>query len=527
MLQTPTWKIIFILCVTLFGVAYALPNLVGKDARAWVGQHLPAWVPSQTVNLGLDLQGGSHILLDIGFDTVFAEQMDGIADSLRRNLREMGVTVRSVTSDRDSVTIAIPEGVNGEDIRREARLLDPGLSVETRGQTIIITFSDAMRRDIVTNTINQTIEIVRRRVDETGTNEPVIQRQGDRRVLVQLPGVDDPERIKNLLGKTAKLGFHLVDERATRTGRGGAGALVLPMLEDPGQELGVKRRAMITGEMLTNAATGFDQTGQPVVNFRLDARGTDRFCRVSRDNVGKPFAVVLDGEVITAPVLREAICGGQGQISGGFSVAEANDLALLLRAGALPAPLSIAEERSIGPSLGADSVEAGKKAAMVGFALVIVFMIISYGTFGIFTVMALMINMTLVFGILSSLQATLTLPGIAGIVLTIGMAVDANILIYERIREDYLQGRSILGAIQSGFDNAFSTIIDANLTGLIAAVLLYSFGTGPVKGFAVTLSIGILTTLFTAVMVTRFLIVLWAKQTGAKKLPLVRGTPAV
>jgi preprotein translocase subunit SecD len=271
---------------------------------------------------------------------------------------------------------------------------------------------------------------------------------------------------------------------------------------------------------LTNASTGFDQTGQPVVNFRLDSRGADRFCRISRDNVGKPFAVVLDGEVITAPVLREPICGGQGQISGGFTVSDANDLALLLRAGALPAPLTIAEERSIGPSLGADSIAAGENAAMVGFALVIIFMIISYGTFGFFSVFALVINMTLVFGILSSFQATLTLPGIAGIVLTIGMAVDANILIYERIREEYLQGRSILGAIQSGFDNAFSTIIDANLTGLIAAILLYSFGTGPIKGFAVTLSIGILTTLFTAVMLTRFLIVVWAKQTGAKKLPI-------
>ena len=432
------------------------------------------------------------------------------------------MNVKSITSDLNKIQMTLNNETDGEAVRSSARRLENGVQIDTQGVLITLTLDDLAIDQIVTNTISQTIEIVRRRVDETGTNEPVIQRQGKRRVLVQLPGVDDPERIKSLLGKTAKLGFHLVDERATRTGRGGASALVLPMMENPGEEIGVKRRAMITGEMLTNASAGFDQNGQPVVSFRLDARGTDRFCRVSRDNVGKPFAVVLDGEVITAPVLREPICGGQGQISGGFSVEEANDLALLLRAGALPAPLTIAEERSVGPSLGADSVEAGKKAALVGFAFVIIFMILSYGTFGFFSVISLMINVVLVFGVLSSFQATLTLPGIAGIVLTIGMAVDANILIYERIREDYLNGRSVLGAIQSGFDNAFSTIIDANLTGLIAAIILFSFGTGPIKGFAVTLSIGILTTLFTAVMVTKFLIVLWSRRTGAKSLPLVK-----
>lgn len=520
MLHYPRWKIILIACCTLFGVLFTAPNLIGKGGRDWVSNNLPSWVPSQSVNLGLDLQGGSHILLDVGFDTVYAEQADGLADGLRRALRDENIQIKSVTSDASKVVLTLGRGDDAAKARSEIRSLDPLINITTEGNVIMLTWSDAQRQEIVNNTISQTIEIVRRRVDETGTNEPVIQRQGEGRVLVQLPGVDDPERIKNLLGKTAKLGFHLVDERATRTGRGGASALVLPMLENPVEMVGVKRRAMITGEMLTNASAGFDQNGQPVVNFRLDARGADRFCRVSRDNVGKPFAVVLDGEIVTAPVLREPICGGRGQISGGFSVEEANDTALLLRAGALPAPLTIAEERSIGPSLGADSVEAGKKAAMVGFALVIVFMIISYGTFGIFSVLSLMINVTLVFGILSSLQATLTLPGIAGIVLTIGMAVDANILIFERIREDYLQGRSILSAIQSGFDNAFSTIIDANLTGLIAAVLLYSFGTGPIKGFAVTLSIGILTTLFSAVMITKLLIYYWSRKTGAKSLPL-------
>jgi protein-export membrane protein SecD len=515
----PRWKIILITAVIIGGLLFTLPNLVSKETR-WFLSNLPVPFPSETVSLGLDLQGGAHILLDIGFDTVFAEHMAGVGDSVRRLLREEGVRFSSITNTLNSVTINLQDEADGANVRSAVRQFDSGLEIETAGNIVTLTLSDTLRTDIINNTIGQTIEIVRRRVDETGTNEPVITRQGDRRVLVQLPGVDDPQRIKDLLGKTAKLGFHLVDERATRTGRGGAGALVLPMLEDPAQEIGVKRRAMVTGEMLTNASASFDQFGNPVVSFRLDSRGADRFCRVSRDNVGKPFAIVLDNEVISAPVIREAICGGQGQISGGFNVQEANDLSLLLRAGALPAPLTIAEERSIGPSLGADSVEAGKKAAMVGFAFVIIFMVISYGTFGFISVISLFVNVTLVFGILSALQATLTLPGIAGIVLTIGMAVDANILIFERIREDYLQGRSVLGAIQSGFDNAFSTIIDANLTGLIAAVLLYSFGTGPIKGFAVTLSIGILTTLFTAIMVTRFLIYLWSRKTGAKSLPL-------
>lgn len=518
MLHYPRWKIILITAVIVFGVLYSMPNLVGKDGREWMANNL-SFLPNKSINLGLDLQGGAHILLDVDMDTVYAEHMEGLAESLRKNLREDGVQVSSVTSSLNDLVVTVKSEDDAATVRTQIRKLEQGLNIETNGNVVSASLSDTLKSDIVNNTLGHTIEIVRRRVDETGTNEPIITRQGDSRVLVQLPGVQDPERIKELLGKTAKLGFHLVDERATRTGRGGAMAKVLPMMDNPEQMVGVKRHAMITGDMLVNASAAFNQ-GMPVVSFRLDARGADKFCRVSRDNVGKPFAIVLDDEIISAPVLREPICGGQGQISGGFSVQEANDLALLLRAGALPAPLTIAEERSIGPSLGADSVEAGKKAALVGFGFVIIFMVFAYGTFGMLTVISLFVNVVLVFGVLSALQATLTLPGIAGIVLTIGMAVDANILIFERIREDYLQGRSVLGAIQSGFDNAFSTIIDANLTGLIAAVLLYSFGTGPVKGFAVTLSIGILTTMFSAIMVTKLLIYLWSRKTGAKSLPL-------
>lgn len=518
----PRWKIILILGVITLGFITSLPNVIGRDGRAWVNENLPSWVPSQSVNLGLDLQGGSYILLDIDFDVVFSEMMDGISDAIRRDARAKQIVLQSVTSDLNTVTIKLNKVEDATLVRAMIALIEPQIEIISEGLTLSLKRTDTQNTEIINHTINQTIEIVRRRVDETGTNEPVIQRQGDRRVLVQLPGVDNPERIKNLLGKTAKLGFHLVDERATSTGRGGAGALVLPMLENPAQQIGIKRRAMITGDMLTNASTGFSE-GMPVVSFRLDARGADRFCQISKNNVGKPFAIVLDNQIISAPVLREPICGGQGQISGGFSVEEANDLSLLLRAGALPAPLTIAEERTIGPSLGADSIEAGKNASLIAFAIVILFMIVSYGTFGFFSVIALLVNVVIIFAILSMLQATLTLPGIAGIVLTIGMAVDANILIFERIREDYLAGRSVIGSIQSGFDNAFSTIMDSNLTGLIAAIILFSFGTGPIKGFAVTLSVGIMTTLFTAIVVTKFIIFLWIKQTGSKTLPLVHG----
>lgn len=516
----PRWKTILIACAVLFGILYNLPNFVGADGRRWMAENLPSWIPHQGINLGLDLQGGSHILLDVGLETVFRDQANGLADTIRQRANDEGIEIDSVSASGDIVHVVAVNEADLTAIRAQIRQIDPTLQLDTDGTQITVSLTDAGRNTLVSNTISQSIEIVRRRVDETGTNEPVIQRQGDSRILVQLPGVDDPERIKNLLGKTAKLGFHLTDERATRTGRGGAGALVLPMKEFPGQDLGIRRRAMITGEMLTNAAATF-QEGMPVVSFRLDARGSDRFCRTSRDNVGKPFAIVLDNEVISAPVIREPICGGQGVISGGFSVQEASDLALLLRAGALPAPLTIAEERSVGPSLGADSVEAGKMAGIIGLIMVATFMIFAYGTFGALCVIALSANMLLIFAILSSLQATLTLPGIAGIVLTAGMAVDANVLIFERIREEYLTGRSLRSSIQSGFDNAYSSIVDANLTGLIAAIALFSFGTGPVKGFAVTLMIGIATTMFTAIMMTRYFLHLWMKQTKGAKFPLV------
>ena len=329
-----------------------------------------------------------------------------------------------------------------------------------------------------------------------------------------MPGAN-AEDLKRIIGKTAKLSFHLVSSEA-----GGVSTRSLPMADNPAQDVPIQRRAMITGEMLAGAQPSFDQGGQAVVSFRLNSAGAKRFCDVSRSNVGKPFAIVLDSEVISAPVIREAICGGQGQISGGFTVQSANELALLLRAGALPAPLTVMEERTVGPSLGADSVQAGKIASIIALALVLVFMFLSYGTFGAYADVALVVNVALLFAILSGLQATLTLPGIAGIVLTVGMAVDANVLIFERIREERAAGRSIMSSIDAGYSRAMTTIIDSNLTTLIAAIILFSFGTGPIKGFAVTLGVGILTSFFSAIMVTRILVIWWLRRADRKELPI-------
>lgn len=373
--------------------------------------------------------------------------------------------------------------------------------------------------------VQQSIEIVRRRIDETGTREPSIQRQGENRIVVQLPGVDDPERVKDLLGQTARMSFHLVDEDVVPgVDPIPPGSRLLPSREigPAGQpyEFVIRNRVMVSGDNLVDAQATF-QDGQPVVSFRFDSVGAQRFGDATRNNVGRLFAIVLDDEVISAPVIREPILGGRGVISGSFTTQEAQDLALLLRAGALPAELVILEERSIGPGLGADSIAAGQFASILGAVLVVVFMVAVYGLFGTMASAALIINIILLLASLTILQATLTLPGIAGIVLTIGMAVDANVLIFERIREEVRAGRGPVSAIDYGYREAMSAIIDANVTTLIAALLLYQFGTGPIRGFAVTLSIGLVTSMFTAIMVTRLFMVSWLRAGRTKKaLPI-------
>ena len=518
MLHFPRWKIIFVLLVAALGLAYAAPNLTGgKGFDAF-----PSWGPGKTISLGLDLQGGSHILLDVGLEDVFAEQFASLEEATRRDMAKEGLQLRRSRAGEDYAEFTMAPGQDLAKARSLIRGNLNGIDIETADESVLrVTLSDAASRELVNSTISQSIEIIRRRIDETGTKEPVIQRQGDRRILVQLPGVDDPQRMKDLIGRTAKLSYHLVDEEANRLGQRRPGTKVLPMLDDDFRDqIIVKRRALITGDMVDYAQATFDQNGQPVVSVRMNAIGADRFCEASRENVGKPFAIVLDGAVIIAPVIREVICGGQSQISGNFNLQEASDLALLLRAGALPAPLNVSEERSVGPSLGADSVAAGQMASMVALALVVGFMMLAYGLFGVFAVVGLGINLSLIIALLSGLQATLTLPGIAGIVLTVGMAVDANVLIFERIREEFRAGRSLISAIDSGYGRALTTILDSNITTLIAAVFLYGFGTGPVKGFAVTLAIGILTSLFTAIMLTRLMVVTWMRLSKAKELPL-------
>ena len=516
------WKIIFVTIICAMGIAFSAPNFLNKK----FAENLPKWLPHKQVSLGLDLQGGSHLLLEVDVNAVVKEQVESLVDSMRvelrkRKIRYGGLGVEGQTA---KVTIRKPEQI--EPARLALSGIDPGTETEIDGSTIRIFFTSDALAERRLAALTQSLEIIRRRIDETGVREPTIQRQGDDRILLQVPGVEDPERLKQLIGKTAKMTFHLVHPQSggqnlTRTP---PGARWLPHVDDgSGQTRNVliRKRTMVSGEDLVDAQPSSDgQTGEPVVTFRFNARGGKKFGDVTSVNVNRPFAIVLDGSVISAPVIREPILGGSGQISGNFSFRDATDLALLLRAGALPAPLSILEERTVGPGLGQDSVEAGKIASIIGMVLVIVFMGVAYGRFGLMADVALTVNMFLILGALSVLQATLTLPGIAGIVLTIGMAVDANVLIFERIREEVRQGRTPISAIDAGYGRALTTIIDANVTTLIAAILLYIFGSGPIRGFAVTLAIGIVTSMFTAIMLTRLFVVTWLRRTRPVELPI-------
>ena len=524
MLQFETWKKAIVLLLVAIGILYALPNLFSRgDDKGG-----PAFVPGQAINLGLDLQGGSHLLLQADLNAVIAERMVGVQENLRLAFRAEKIRFRNLKAEKDSVSFALRDAADDSVVNTRIgtilRDLGSDFDAVQSGQSTTIRFNEAGLQNLANQTVEQAIEIIRRRLDPDGTKEPVIQRQGKDRILVQLPGVDDPERIKRLIGRTARLTFQLVDMRSTAqearsSGRVPPGSMLLESAEEGGAEYLVEKRVMVSGELLENASAGFDQNNRPAVNFQLNAEGGRRFGRVTGENIGRPFAIVLDGKVVSAPVIQSQIFGS-GQITGNFSVAETNELALILRAGALPAPLIILEERSVGPGLGADSIAAGQIAALVGLALVIIYMVLSYGLFGLFADIALTVNIVLILGALSALQATLTLPGIAGIVLTMGMAVDANVLVFERIREELRGGRRVAQAIEAGYSRALSTIIDSNLTTLFAALFLFVFGSGPIKGFAVTLSLGIATSMFTALLVTRLLIVLWVNSKRPKKLEL-------
>ncbi len=519
MLHIPRWKIILILLMCALSFAYSAPNLFSKEAREWAAASLPSWMPHKTVNLGLDLQGGSHLQLQVEVAAVLRQRTDDFTQALRPELRKEKIGYTRISALPDGFRLTLKPGQDMAALRKIVRGVDPELvlTASDDGETLEARLTPAAIKAIEDQAIEQSIEIVRRRVDETGTREPIIARQGNDRIIVQLPGLDDPQRVKEILGKTAKLSFHLVD-----TGMSGVAAgntRTLPFAEEPGQTITIDRKAMLTGDMLVNAQPAFEQ-GMAVVSFRLNAIGAKRFCEVTRENVNKPFAIVLDEVVISAPNIRQAICGGSAIISGSFTVDETNNLAILLRAGALPAPLHVMEERTVGPSLGADSVEAGKIACLVGVLFVVVMTVGVYGLFGVFASLALLINIAMIFAIMSALQATLTLPGIAGIVLTIGMAVDANVLIFERMKEELRSGQSIMAAMDAGYQRALSTITDSNLTTLIAALILFSFGTGPIKGFAVTMSIGVVTSYISAVMITRLMVLAWLRWKKPAAIPV-------
>jgi SecD/SecF fusion protein len=527
MLHFARWKTAAILLVCLVGMLVSVPNLLPRAA-------FPDWFPVRQVNLGLDLRGGSYLLLEVDLNTVIRERLDGMVDGARTRLRAANVRYVNLASDPanrrmglrvtdqaqvQAAVAALRELANPVQMSTGQNVPDLDVTTGPDGQ-VWATLTEAGLRAKATGAVEQSIEIVRRRVDETGVSEALIARQGSQRILVTLPGVEDPDRIKSLLGRTARMTFHLVDEAASMAATPPPGVMFLPGERD-GERFAVRRRVEVDGANLTNARAGQDnRTGEWVVNFTFDSVGTRRFAQITRENVGRPFAVVLDEKVITAPVIREPILGGQGQISGNFTVRSANDLAVLLRAGALPAPLTVVEERTVGPELGADAIRAGTIALAVGTTFVFLYMGLAYGLFGWFANIALLFNIVLMIAFMSLIEATLTLPGIAGIVLTLGTALDANILINERIREEVKNGRTPINALEAGYTKASGTILDSNLTNLIAMACLYGFGSGPVKGFAVTVAVGTVVQMWTATVLTRLFTSWWYKRTRPKELPV-------
>ena len=518
----PRWKLFTVLAVALAALVWATPNLLPRDAA----DRLPSWL--QPVSLGLDLQGGSYLLLEVDTGYVRRERLSGLVEAMRATLRKEKVRYGELGSNgQDAAKVRVADETERERVRSDLRKVDPEAVLDIASDGLItLTYPQQIMAKHISQAVDQSLGIVRRRIDELGTREPSIQRQGADRIIVQLPGVKNPEHIKSLLGKTAKLTFHMVDDTATpeeaARGRLPPGSMLLPSAENerglPMQYV-VRKRVEVGGDMLVDSPPTF-QTGHPVVSFRFSSAGGKRFGETTAANAGKLLAIVLDDKVISAPRINEPILGGSGIISGSFSVQSAQDLALLLRAGALPAPLQVLEERTVGPDLGADSIRAGAIASFVGLVLVVCFMVVIYGVLGLLANVALVFNLIILLALMSALGATLTLPGIAGIVLTMGMAVDANVLIYERMREEQRGGRGIFSAVQAGFDRAYATMFDANFTHMFAAMLLYAFGTGPIRGFAVTLGIGIMTSQFTAVMITRMMVALWMGWRRPKALPL-------
>jgi preprotein translocase subunit SecD len=534
MLHISKWKATAILLTALIVCLCAVPNFFPESTI----QRWPKWAQRHIV-LGLDLRGGSHILLEVDAAAVRKEKLEQLRDDVRRVLRSARIRwqsppvlrgnlieVRFAEADLQPALTKLRElsqplgGFLGSSGQRTLSIVDAG------GGLVQLSLTEPAIIERIRQAVDQSIQIVERRVNELGTVEPLIQRQGTDRILVQVPGLQDPTRLKELLGKTAKLDFRMVDqtmspEQALQSRPPPDSEILYGTAKEGKHPYLIEKRVVVSGADLTDAQAAFDQrTSEPIVTFRFNSSGARKFAQATQENVGRPFAIVLDNEVISAPVIREPILGGSGQISGNFTVESANDLAILLRAGALPAPLTIIEERVVGAGLGQDSIEKGRRASYYGAALVAVFMLVTYGLFGLFANIAVAVNVAMIFGILSLLNATLTLPGIIGIVLTIGIAVDSNVLIYERIREEIRTGRTPITAIDAGFKRALATILDSNITTFIAAAVLFFIGTGPVRGFAVTLGVGIVTTVFTAFTLTRLIVAWWVRYTRPQRLAI-------
>ena len=525
MIRLTRWKVALCIVSAVFGLLFTLPNIVPAGV-------LPSWMPHQKLNLGLDLQGGSYLLLEVDTAAIKVERLNNLVEDARTTLRENRIGFSDLGRQGDAVTLTITDPNQLNAARQELSKL--GNALQAGGRDVVVTVGSdrhvrlslseqAMAEESV-QAVKQNIEIIRRRVDQLGTREPTIVQQGQNRIVVEAPGESDPERLKNVIGKTAKLTFQMVDDTVTpedmAANRVPPDSVILPSEERQESQLALKRRILVAGEMLVNASPGYDQYNRPSINFRFNGQGARRFADATAQNVGKRFAIVLDNKIISAPNIQEPITGGSGQITGNFTLQEANDLALLLRSGALPAPLKVQEQRTVGAELGQDAIRAGQTSTIVGAAAIFVFIVLAYGLFGWFAAAALVVNGLLIVALMSITQATLTLPGIAGLILTLAVAVDANVLIYERARDEARAGRSPMAAMDAGYSRAMSTIIDANLTSLIAALIMFQFGSGPVRGFAWTLSIGILTSMFTSILITQVLIGWWFRLVKPKTLPI-------
>ncbi|WP_428149528.1 protein translocase subunit SecD [Brevundimonas sp.] len=529
MIQLSRWKVILVVLSLVFGVLLAFPNALSPAQRA----ALPGWLPKNALNLGLDLQGGSYLLLEVDVDAMRTKRVDNLIEDVRVALREGGIATNQITREAGGavVTLADPTRQDAAYTALQA-LIGPasaGGAVERQVQRVgpdrvRLAFTQATLDSMGATAVDQSIEVVRRRIDSLGTREPSITRQGAERIVVQAPGESDPAALERVIGQTAQLTFQMVDtENSVQDAVAGRVPPDSQLLLGPDGVTPylVKKRVLVSGENLTRAGVGADQSGRPAIDFRFDGQGARRFGETTAANIGKPFAIILDGKVISAPTIQSPITGGTGQITGNFSIAEASELVNLLNGGALPAPLTVEERRTVTAELGADAVKAGALSTMIGFIIIVLFMLLAYGfLFGGISVIGLILNGILIVAAMSLTQATLTLPGIAGLILTFAVAVDANVLIYERMRDEARAGRSVIASMDAGFNKAMGTIIDANLTTLVAAGIMFIFGAGPVRGFAWTLTIGVFTSVFSAVLVSQILLAYWLKIAKPKSLPI-------